>query len=172
MRYRRSIVPGGCYFFTVNLAERGSRLLVDNAYLLKKVVREVRARHPFEVHAWVTMPDHLHAVLTLPEGDDRFAMRWSLIKSGFSKRIEADEGTTESRRQNGERGIWQRRFWEHLIRDDGDLQRHVDYVHYNPVKHGLVGRPSDWPFSSLHRHVRLGAMSADWCVATDRRAVG
>ena len=162
MRYRRSIVPGGCYFFTVKLEARGSRLLVDHAYVLKKAVREVRASHPFDVNAWVTMPDHLHAVLTLPQGDDRIALRWSMVKAGFAKRMDVGEAVSRGGHAHGERAIWQRRFREHLIRDDVDLQRHIDYVHYNPVRHGYVSRAADWPFSSMHRFVRLGTMSIDW----------
>lgn len=162
MRYRRSFVAGGTYFFTVNLEDRGSQLLVDHAYLLKQAVRLVKDRHPFDVVAWSTMPDHLHAVLTLPDGDADFAMRWSLIKANFSRSVEKAEIVSKSRAVRRERGIWQRRFWEHLIRDDRDLQRHVDYVHFNPVKHGLVERAADWPYSSFHRHVRQGHLPAEW----------
>lgn len=162
MDYRRALVPGGAYFFTVNLADRTSRLLVERADMLRDVVREVRQRHPFEIVAWVVLPDHIHAVWKLPAGDADFPMRWALIKAGFSRRIAPAENVNPSRAMKGQRGIWQRRFWEHLIRDDDDLARHVDYIHINPVKHGHAAKASDWPWSSIHRYVRNGTLTADW----------
>ena len=162
MDYRRALVPGGTYFFTVNLADRTSRLLVERADLLRDVVREVRRRHPFEIVAWVVLPDHIHAIWTLPAGDADFPMRWALIKAGFSRRIAPAENINPSRAMKGERGIWQRRFWEHLVRDKNDLARHLDYVHVNPVKHGHAAKASDWPWSSIHRYVRGGTLTADW----------
>ena len=162
MRYRRALIGGATYFFTVNLANRSHHLLVDRIEDLREVVRDVRRAHPFEIVAWVVMPDHLHAIWQLPDDDDDFAMRWGLIKAGFSRRIPKDERIRPSRMKKGERGIWQRRFWEHLIRDDSDRQRHVDYIHYNPVKHGYVQRAVDWPFSTFHRFLRLGWVTADW----------
>jgi putative transposase len=162
MRYRRANAAGGKYFFTVNLADRSRRLLVERVDDLRFAVRAMRDRHPFEIVAWVVLPDHLHAVWTLPQGDVDFSTRWMLIKSGFSRRLERDEAIRESRVRKGERGIWQRRFWEHQIRDDDDLQRHVDYVHINPVKHGHVSRASEWPYSSIHRYIHAGELTADW----------
>ena len=165
MRYRRALIKGATYFFTVNLAERSSRLLVDRVDDLREVVRNVREAHPFDIVAWVVLPEHLHAVWALPDNDSDYPMRWRLIKANFSRRVPSGERIRASRRKKGERGIWQRRFWEHLIRDDRDLQRHVDYVHYNPVKHGHVQRAVDWPFSSFHRDLQRGRMTADWgCV--------
>jgi putative transposase len=162
MRYRRALVGGATYFFTVNLADRRCRLLVEQIEQLRQAVREVKRAHPFEIVAWVILPEHIHAVWSLPPGDSDFSMRWNQIKGGFSLRIPKGERVSESRVDKRERGIWQRRFWEHMIRDDADLEKHVDYVHYNPVKHGYVGRVADWPFSSFHRFVRHGWLPADW----------
>jgi putative transposase len=162
MRYRRANAAGGTYFFTVNLNDRTSRLLVEQIDALRASVRTVRARWPFEIVAWVVLPDHLHAIWTLPVGDADFSTRWMLIKSGFSRRIARGESISSSRAEKGERGIWQRRYWEHQIRDEDDLQRHADYVHINPVKHGYVGRAADWPWSSIHREIRAGILRPDW----------
>jgi putative transposase len=136
--YRRNFVPGGCFFFTINLAERKLSLLADHVELLRAAFRETRQRHPFTIDAIVVLPDHLHTVWTLPEGDADFATRWQLIKSAFSRRLARSEQISRSRSAKGERGIWQRRYWEHTIRDEIDFARHVDYVHINPVKHRLV----------------------------------
>jgi putative transposase len=160
--YRRSRLPGGTFFFTVALANRRSTLLVDEIAHLRHAVGYVRNHHPFEIVAWVVMPDHLHAVWSLPQNDDDYAMRWRQIKAAFSRRIGFDEERSASRARAGERGIWQRRYWEHTIRDDLDLARHVDYVHYNPVKHGHVTRVRDWPYSTFHRYVREGIYAMDW----------
>ncbi len=156
MRYRRAQVEGATYFFTVNLADRSSRLLVDRVETLRESVRQVRKAHPFEIVAWVVMPNHLHTVWRLPDGDADYSTRWALIKAGFSRAVPKNEDIGESRRSKGERGVWQRRFWEHMIRDDVDLVRHVEYTHYNPVKHGCVERAIDWPYSSLRWYVRRG----------------
>jgi putative transposase len=172
MRYRRADIAGGAYFFTVNLADRSSRLLVERIDDLRAAVRTVKQRHPFEIIAWVVLPEHMHAIWTLP-GDDRdFSGRWSLIKSGFSRAIAPGETVPASRAGRRERGIWQRRFWEHWIRDEIDLQRHVDYVHINPVKHGHVDRAADWPHSSIHRYIRAGWMTADWAADVDDSDIG
>ncbi|MCB1561189.1 MAG: transposase [Xanthomonadales bacterium] len=162
MRYRRSQAAGGTYFFTVNLRDRRGTLLVDHVDDLRRATRIVRERHPFVIDAWAVLPDHLHAVWTLPEDDSDFPTHWSLIKAGFSRTITAGEPISASRERKGERGIWQRRFWEHQIRDDRDRQAHIDYVHFNPVKHGYVTRASDWPHSTIHRYIRDGIASADW----------
>lgn len=154
--YRRVFIPGGRYFFTVNLADRRSRLLTDHIGLLRYAFRETRSRHPFVVDAIVVLPDHLHTIWTLPEGDAGFPTRWRLIKSGFSRRLSSGEALSDSRRSKGERGIWQRRYWEHTLRDDDDFGRHVDDIHFNPVKHGYVESAADWPFSSHRRMMRLG----------------
>ncbi|WP_035384173.1 transposase [Ferriphaselus sp. R-1] len=161
--YRRAWHPGGTYFFTVNLLQRnGNDLLVRHIEPLRAAVREVRALHPFVIHAWVVLPDHLHCVIELPEGDADFALRWRLIKMKFSKLLPRNEHISEVRQRRGERGIWQRRYWEHLIRDERDFQAHVDYVHINPYKHGLVTRVVDWPHLTFHRQVALGVYPADW----------
>ena len=166
--YRRARVPGGTYFFTVNLADRRSRLLVDRIDDLRAALRHVRSRHPFAIDAMVVLPDHLHAVWTLPPGDADHSLRWRLLKSGFSRRVPHDERRGVSRVGKGERGVWQRRYWEHLIRDEDDLQRHVDYVHFNPVKHGHAGRVADWPYSTFHRELAAGRLPRDWGVRVER----
>ncbi len=162
MQYRRADIPGGTYFFTVNLAERDRTVLVDHVGSLRLAMREVMARHPFGIDAIVILPDHLHALWTLPVGDCDFPMRWALIKGGFSRRIPRGERCNPSRISKGERGIWQRRYWEHLIRDEQDYERHVDYIHFNPVKHGYAGRASDWPYSSIHRYIAAGTLDRNW----------
>jgi len=165
MRYRRADVKGGTYFFTVNLAERKRTLLIDHVDILRDAFRTVKKRHHFHVDAMVIMPDHLHAMWTLPSDDNDFAMRWMLIKSGFSRRITKGERCPVSRKLKGERGIWQRRYWEHLIKNDRDYNNHVDYIHFNPVKHGYVSQASDWPYSSIRRYINNGMMKKDWGVS-------
>jgi putative transposase len=149
--YHRAFIPGASWFFTVNLLDRRRRLLVEHIGALRAAVRETRRRFPFHIDAMVVLPDHLHTVWTLPEGDCDFPVRWRLIKIGFSKSIPDGECVGASRRVRGERGIWQRRYWEHMIRDERDYARHIDYCWFNPVKHGLVANVEDWPYSSFHR---------------------
>ena len=160
--YRRAFAPGGCWFFTANLLDRKSRLLTEEIDTLRDATRRVRQRFPFQIDAFVVLPDHLHAVWTLPAGDTDFTLRWRLIKSHFAKSQPKTEWLDPVRRARGERGIWQRRFWEHLIRDENDFQRHVEYCYINPVKHGHVARVQDWPFSSFHRDVRDSIFPQDW----------
>ncbi len=161
--YRRANVRGGTYFFTVNCAERhGNRLLELNVDSLRQVFRKVKAAHPFAIDAMVVLPEHLHCIWTLPQGDANFGMRWNLIKAGFSRLIPKGERRSGSRVKRGERGIWQRRYWEHLIRDEADFARHVDYIHWNPVKHKWVEQVKDWPYSSFHRYVRLDVYPLEW----------
>lgn len=161
--YRRAWAPGGTYFFTVALWQRRNNdLLVRHIEALREAVRKVRAKHPFEIHGWVVLPDHLHCVISLPDGDPDFAKRWRLIKSAFSRAVESEGWLSASRIARGERGIWQRRYWEHLIRDEQDLAAHLDYVHINPVKHGLVAAVKDWPYSTFHRLVAQGVYPANW----------
>ena len=162
MRYRRAWQPGGAYFFTVNLSERSRTLLVDRIEDLRGAVCKVKQAHPFNMLAWVVLPDHLHAIWALPESDADFAMRWALIKAGFSRSIPQGERISAARMRKGERGIWQRRYWEHMIADEDDLQRHVDYIHINPVKHGHAARASEWPYSSIHRYIERGWLPRDW----------
>ena len=167
MKYRRARLAGGTYFFTVNLAERSSTLLVDRITDLRRAVRVVKERHPFDILAWVVLPDHLHAIWTLPAGEGDCGTRWMLIKSGFTRCIERGERVRASRVRKRERGIWQRRFWEHVITNDDDLHKHVDYVHINPVKHGHAARASEWPYSSIHEYIRLGWAPEDWAAPMD-----
>ena len=163
MEYRRIWCPGGTYFFTVNLrARKNNNLLVRHVDLLRECVRDVKFRFPFEIHAWVVLPDHLHCVIELPVGDADFATRWRLIKSNFSKGLPNTEYKSAVRIARGERGIWQRRYWEHLIRDQDDFRAHVDYVHINPVKHGLVNCVRDWPYSTFHRYVESDMYPTNW----------
>jgi putative transposase len=168
MRYRRTDVAGGTFFFTVNLADRSSRLLIDHIDLLRDAVRNVRRAHPFDFVAMVVLPDHLHAIWVLPAGDRDYPLRWSLIKSGFSRRLRMFEPISQPRRRKRERGIWQRRYWEHRIRDDADLERHVEYIHINPVKHGYVQAPVEWLYSSIHRYIRQGLLSPEWAGGDER----
>jgi putative transposase len=168
--YRRVHVSGGCWFFTVNLFDRNSRLLVENINALRDAVRATRERFPFHIDAMVVLPDHIHAVWTLPEGDRDFSTRWRLIKVRFARTVPTGEWLSNSRRKRGERGVWQRRFWEHLIRDDKDFGHHVDYCWFNPVKHGLVADVADWPFSSFHRDARDHAVQSSYAEFEKRLA--
>ncbi|HEV7635185.1 MAG TPA: transposase [Bradyrhizobium sp.] len=159
-RYVRA-KKGSIFFFTVVLAERPSNLLSQEIERLRRTYRSVQQRRPFETIAICVLPDHLHALWQLPEGDADFSSRWSLIKSGFSRGLDSRERSA-SKFGKREKGIWQRRYWEHAIRDEADLERHVDYIHFNPVKHGPVTRVADWPHSSFHRYVERGLLAADW----------
>jgi putative transposase len=149
------------FFFTVVLAERSSNLLVDRIDHLRSAYRSVQRSRPFETIAICILPDHIHAVWALPENDTDFSVRWSLIKSGFSRGLDA-RPRSKSKILKREKGIWQRRYWEHAIRSDSDLEQHVDYIHFNPVKHGHVTRVADWPHSSFHRYVEQGLLALDW----------
>ena len=160
--YRRNRVPGGTFFFTVNLLDRRSDLLVRRIDALRVAVRQVRRRASFHIDAWVVLPDHMHCVWTLPEGDADFSGRWCAIKTAFSKSLPIGELRSPVMRSRGERGIWQRRYWEHTIRDDQDFAIHMDYTHFNPVKHGLVKHPADWPHSSFHRCLASGLYPVEW----------
>jgi putative transposase len=160
--YIRASVAGGTFFFTLALADRSDRLLTEHIALLRKAFCDERQTHPFRVDAIVILPDHLHCLWTLPPGDDDFSNRWRRIKAAFSSGLPEHEPRSASGITKGERGIWQRRFWEHCIRDEQDFSAHADYIHFNPVKHGLATRVADWPFSSFHRHVRQGLLPANW----------
>ena len=161
--YRRAWHPGGTYFFTVNLLQRqGNDLLTRHIEQLRAVVKSVRQRHPFKVHGWVVLPEHLHCVIELPPHDTDYAMRWRLIKMDFPKTLPRAERLSAVRIRRGERGIWQRRYWEYLIRDERDYQAHMDYVHINPLKHGLVKCVADWPYSTFHRLVAEGVYPVNW----------
>lgn len=160
--YIRDYVPGATYFFTATLQDRGSRILVDQVGELRAACRDVVRRHPFRIDAMVVLPEHIHALWTLPVEDADFSTRWMLLKQAFTRRVGQQ---TAARGTKGERSLWQRRFWEHRIQDEEDLNRHVDYIHFNPVKHGWVLRARDWPYSSLHRFVREGRLPQDWGIS-------
>src|SRR5262252_495451 len=160
--YRRAFIPGGCWFFTVNLRERHQRLLVDRIDALRVAFHATWQNYPFDIAAIVVLPNHLHAIWTLPPDDADFSTRWRLIKARFAKALPNEGRASPVRLARSERGIWQRRFWEHLIRDDADYARHVEYCYINPVKHGLVRRVQDWPHSSFHRDVQRGLFPLDW----------
>ncbi len=168
-RYIRALVPGGTFFFTVALLERRRPLLVDHIDDLRTVFSDARQRRPFTIDAIVILPDHLHCIWTLPPDDADFSTRWHDIKSRFSARIPRDERLSARRVAKGERGIWQRRFWEHVIRDERDFERHADYIHYNPLKHGHVDQVVDWPYSSFHKYVRKGIYPRNWTASPDIR---
>ena len=172
--YRRSYVPGGTFFFTLVTERRAEMLCTPQARAcLGKAFRECRRRWPFQIDALVLLPDHLHAIWTLPQGDQDYPQRWGWIKKEFSKAWlsagGAEQGVRPSQVRQRRRGIWQRRFWEHTIRDEEDFRRHFDYIHFNPVKHHLVESPEKWPFSTFHRWVKLGVYAPDWgCQSTER----
>ena len=159
--YRRLRAPGATYFFTVTLADRRSTVLTDRIDLLRAAFRETLRTAPVRLAALVILPDHLHAVWTLPPGDADYSGRWRRIKGGFTRRLGRPGRRSDSKRAKGEHGVWQRRFREHGIRDAADFARHVEYCWWNPVRHGLAGRVADWPYSTFHRDVRRGVVTAD-----------
>jgi putative transposase len=160
--YRRYRVSGGTYFFTVNLLERRQDTLVRHIDILRDAVKKTRNERPFNIDAWVVLPDHMHCIWTLPKDDADFSNRWKAIKIRFVKALPITERRSRVRVLKGERGIWQRRFWEHAIRDERDYANHLDYIHFNPVKHKLVNQVKAWPYSSFHRYVRLGHYPDNW----------
>ncbi|WP_275100304.1 REP-associated tyrosine transposase [Sedimenticola hydrogenitrophicus] len=160
--YRRYFVPGGTFFFTVNLLDRNRRLLTTHIDLLRQAFSQTQSEHPFRVDAIVVLPDHLHTFWSLPPWEFDFSTRWRKIKARFSRGLPNTERISQSRQIKGERGIWQRRYWEHAIRDERDYRTHVDYIHFNPVKHRHCLRVGDWPFSSFNRFVQAGIYPADW----------
>ncbi|MGA9397656.1 MAG: transposase, partial [Anaerolineaceae bacterium] len=162
----RVFVEGGIYFFTLVTYKRRTLLgLESNIDLLKNAMEYVRKRHPFNTIAQVVLPDHLHAIWELPEGDSDYPTRWYLIKSHFSRNFNKQSGIlTSLRMSKGERTVWQRRYWEHFIRNESDLDNHIDYIHYNPVHHQLVKTPSEWGHSTFFQHVQEGRYSEDWAM--------
>lgn len=160
--YRRFRQPGSSWFFTVNIEQRAQPLLVQHIDALRAAFVYVKKRHPFQMDAVVILPEHLHCIWTLPEGDSDYSMRWSLLKAHFSRALEKAEERSSSRQRRNERGIWQRRFWEHGLRDEEDFHRHIDYIHWNPLKHGHVQNAADWPYSSFHHFVQAGMYPQDW----------
>jgi putative transposase len=167
--YRRNFVKGGSYFFTVALADRSQCLLVTETAALREAFRNVKSVYPFSLDAIVVLPEHLHCIWTLPEGDADYPQRWRRIKATFSRNLPDRNMRSRSKFLRGERGIWQRRYWEHMLRDEMDWQRHMDYIHYNPVKHGHVERVADWPYSTFHRYVKAGIYPKDWGGGNDER---
>jgi putative transposase len=165
MQYRRAKTAGATYFFTVVTFNRQHLFKTDaNIQLLRQAFYTVKQRHPFDIDAIVLLPDHLHCIWTLPENDANFSMRWRLIKTYFSRHCPESHKCYRSlaRLKKQEQAIWQRRFWEHQIRNERDFERHVDYIHYNPVSHQLVDAPCNWPYSSFRRYVEQGVYSNDW----------
>lgn len=160
--YIRPKVSGASVFFTVTLADRGSQVLVEEITRLREAVAVVRAERPFIVNAWVVLPDHMHAVWTLPTGDSDYSVRWKDIKTRFTKSVGIVGRRSASKIAKGEAGIWQRRFWEHHIRGKRDFVAHVQYCWGNPVKHGFVERAVDWPYSAIRRDIRLGRVEPEW----------
>ena len=165
--YRRADVRGGCYFFTV-VTYRRRPILTDPParHLLREAILTTRQNYPFIIDAWVLLPDHLHCIWTLPEGDNDFSTRWNIIKAWFSRQAKTlyhqAEWLNTSKTKHRESTLWQRRFWEHLIRDEEDFIRHVDYIHFNPVKHALVTTVKEWPYSTFHRYVAEGIYPQNW----------
>lgn len=160
--YRRWRVPGGTYFLTFTLLDRGSGLLVEHIDALRNAVRLTKIERPFHIDGWVVLPDHVHCMITLPVGDDDYSNRIKAIKIRFVRALPAQEFRSPTRCRKRERGIWQRRFWEHCIGSDMDYAAHLDYIHINPLKHGLVSRVLDWPFSTFHRAVEQGLYPPGW----------
>jgi putative transposase len=155
--YRRIFVPGGHYFFTVVTYQRRPLFEAsENVTLLRTAFKTIITKQPFTIDAIVVLPEHLHCIWQLPEGDANYSGRWREIKKHLSKRI----GSKRNRR--GEFDVWQRRSWEHLLRDEDDWRRHMDYIHYNPVKHGLAASPGQWPYSSFRKAVAAGWYEPDW----------
>ncbi len=172
--YRRFKTSGGTYFFTVATYNRQEILCKPQSRnALRDAIEAVRALLPFHIDAWVLLPDYLHCIWTLPEGDADFSKRWGTIKTSFTKKVgwalptnkiamPTNKKYSISRIRHRDANIWQRRFWEHQIRDQEDFNRHCDYIHYNPVKHGLVGDPKKWEYSTIHRFIQKGLYSKHW----------
>jgi putative transposase len=174
--YRRCYTPGGSVFFTVVTERRapilGNRLARD---LFRAACREVSQRWPFRIDALVMLRDHVHAIWALPPDDADYSRRWGAIKKHFTEAWLAAGGSEQvigsSRQRYRRRGVWQRRFWEHTLRDERDYAQHFDYLHYNPVKHGLVACPRDWPYSSFHTWVERGVYPLGWGCGSNQPGV-
>ncbi|MDO8417266.1 MAG: transposase [Agitococcus sp.] len=168
--YRRSLAKGGSYFFT-KVSFKRRKILCDEPIrqAMRDAVRKVRQAYPFEIEAWVTLPDHIHAMWTLPSDDADFGKRWGLIKCYVSRQCLEYAAPVDmlslSNIKRDEMGLWQRRFWEHQIQNEADFAKHMDYMHFNPVGHGLVERVMDWPYSTFHRCVNKGIYPMDWAVS-------
>lgn len=171
-KYRRTTIIGATYFFTLNLQNRKSTLLTQHVDKLRFSFKKVQANHPFAIDAIVILPDHLHLMMTLPQDDLEYSKRLNLIKGAFSRQIEPYEPISISRHRKRERGIWQRRFWEHCIRNNTDYQQHINYIHFNPVKHHHVSYPNQWPYSSIHRYIQLGILPEHWTYEKEQQDEG
>ena len=171
VQYRRSRVAGGTFFFTVNLHDRRRMLLVEHADALRTIVRDAQSEPPFVIDAMVVLPDHWHAIWTLPQDDAAYARRIQRIKARFTQHL-VRAGVNLAKDARGEYRLWQKRFWEHTIRDNRDFDAHVNYVHINPVKHGHVARASDWPHSTLHRYIKNGVLAEDWTCTSPEGTFG
>lgn len=161
VQYRRNKIKGGTYFFTVTLKNRNSDLLCENFNLLRMSINQVKKEQPFKTKAMVILPEHIHAVWELSKGDDDYSKRWQKIKCYFTKQL-LKKGYSFSKNTKGEYDLWQRRFWEHTITNDHDYENHVNYIHYNPVKHKLVNNVFEWPFSTFHWYVKNGLLEKHW----------
>ncbi|GAB6040541.1 REP-associated tyrosine transposase [Endothiovibrio diazotrophicus] len=159
--YRRHALNNRALFVTVVTAQRAP-ILGDHVDALRTAIGHVQQRHPFNLPAAVILPDHCHLLMELPEGEENYSLRIRQIKERFTRLVPDAVSPTDSRLKRRERGVWQRRFWEHQIRDEEDFRRHLEYIHYNPVKHGYVGRCRDWPYSSFERWVQRGVYALDW----------
>jgi len=174
--WRRAFLPGGSFFFTV-VTDGRAQILTDSPAraLLGRTIRRCQERWPFEINAIVLLPEHVHAIWTLPRGDAEYAKRWGWLKKEFTKSWLAAGGVeqqqTAGRIRDGRRGVWQPKYWEHMITDEDDFERHFDYIHYNPVKHGHVGCPHEWPWSSFDRWVKRGVYPRNWACWKDDRQI-
>ena len=168
MQYRRVYTKGACYFFTLVTEQRRPIFKNDQQIkILRESFKKVKQKYPFKIDAIVVLPDHIHCIWTLPEGDQDYSTRWRLIKTGFTKQCDTSiiQSPNHTRTRKKQQAIWQHRFWEHMIRNEQDYQHHVEYIHYNPVKHGLVKQASDWPYSSLHQYINDGIVPRNWGVS-------
>lgn len=161
VRYRRNLIPGASYFFTVALQDRRATTLVDHIDILRSSFTAARAAQSFRLDAVVILPEHLHTLITMPPGDSDYPALWRRLKGHFTHHVAATDAVLP-RFRDGRYALWQRRYWEHTIRDAQDFERHVDYIHFNPVKHHRVAAVADWPHSSFHRFVREGVLPQDW----------
>lgn len=161
VNYRRVRNPGGIYFFTVTLQDRQSCILTENITPLSESFKYVKQRKPFNIDATVVLPEHIHCIWTLPRDDSDYSIRWRLIKTVFTQSL-LKNGSKFHLTSKNEYQIWQRRYWEHTIQNDDDFRHHVEYIHFNPVKHDLVKCVADWRYSSFHQYVRKGFYPNDW----------
>ena len=167
--YRRDNSQGATWFFTVVTYQRREFLCDDRVRVaLRSAIRKVQAKYPFIIEAWVLLPDHFHCIWTLPELDSNFQLRISLLKRfvtrACSEFLHRDSLSTPSKRKRNESTIWQRRYWEHKINDEKDFKHHMDYIHYNPVKHELAQSPIEWPYSTIHRLTKNRVYPENWAI--------